>query len=200
MEPLVERLEQRRGLRGRQLDPKESRRRRCEAEGQRLECRWALLRIPLPPAWAWACSSESHRPSVRAQPWVPQPEPYQPSAPRPPPLTHPRLRPPISRSVRRLSRRRCLRRRSAGGAGENGELPRRGAGREGYVRGEGGEKDDPDGIRTRVAALKGPCPRPLDDRAVSRDDKRRGTGIVVTPAGQRQGARRPTNPPPSAGI
>ena len=25
--------------------------------------------------------------------------------------------------------------------------------------------NDPDGIRTRVAALKGPCPRPLDDRA-----------------------------------
>ena len=25
---------------------------------------------------------------------------------------------------------------------------------------------DPDGIRTRVAALKGPCPRPLDDRAM----------------------------------
>ncbi len=24
---------------------------------------------------------------------------------------------------------------------------------------------DPDGSRTRVAALKGPCPRPLDDRA-----------------------------------
>src|SRR5205814_2415751 len=24
---------------------------------------------------------------------------------------------------------------------------------------------DPDGIRTRVAALKGPCPRPLDDGA-----------------------------------
>ena len=26
-------------------------------------------------------------------------------------------------------------------------------------------KTDPDGIRTRVAALKGPCPRPLDDGA-----------------------------------
>src|SRR5687767_2131210 len=26
-------------------------------------------------------------------------------------------------------------------------------------------RDDPDGIRTRVAALKGPCPRPLDDGA-----------------------------------
>ena len=26
---------------------------------------------------------------------------------------------------------------------------------------------DPDGIRTRVAALKGPCPRPLDDGATS---------------------------------
>ena len=29
----------------------------------------------------------------------------------------------------------------------------------------GGKFDDPDGIRTRVAALKGPCPRPLDDGA-----------------------------------
>jgi len=28
-----------------------------------------------------------------------------------------------------------------------------------------GKQDDPDGIRTRVAALKGPCPRPLDDGA-----------------------------------
>ena len=27
---------------------------------------------------------------------------------------------------------------------------------------------DPDGIRTRVAALKGPCPRPLDDGADQR--------------------------------
>ena len=27
------------------------------------------------------------------------------------------------------------------------------------------QKADPDGIRTRVAALKGPCPRPLDDGA-----------------------------------
>lgn len=27
--------------------------------------------------------------------------------------------------------------------------------------------DDPDGIRTRVAALKGPCPRPLDDGAAA---------------------------------
>ena len=27
------------------------------------------------------------------------------------------------------------------------------------------QSDDPDGIRTRVAALKGPCPRPLDDGA-----------------------------------
>jgi hypothetical protein len=26
-------------------------------------------------------------------------------------------------------------------------------------------RNDPDGIRTRVAALKGPCPRPLDDGA-----------------------------------
>lgn len=26
-------------------------------------------------------------------------------------------------------------------------------------------ESDPDGIRTRVAALKGPCPRPLDDGA-----------------------------------
>ena len=26
---------------------------------------------------------------------------------------------------------------------------------------------DPDGIRTRVAALKGPCPRPLDDGAAA---------------------------------
>jgi len=25
--------------------------------------------------------------------------------------------------------------------------------------------NDPDGIRTRVAAVKGLCPRPLDDRA-----------------------------------
>ena len=29
----------------------------------------------------------------------------------------------------------------------------------------GTAKNDPDGIRTRVAALKGLCPRPLDDRA-----------------------------------
>ena len=32
----------------------------------------------------------------------------------------------------------------------------------------GWRDDDPDGIRTRVAALKGPCPRPLDDRAMRR--------------------------------
>jgi hypothetical protein len=29
----------------------------------------------------------------------------------------------------------------------------------------GTQRHDPDGIRTRVAALKGPCPRPLDDGA-----------------------------------
>ena len=29
--------------------------------------------------------------------------------------------------------------------------------------------NDPDGIRTRVAALKGPCPRPLDDGAAAGD-------------------------------
>ena len=34
-------------------------------------------------------------------------------------------------------------------------------------------RDDPDGIRTRVAALKGPCPRPLDDRAIVRVPGRR---------------------------
>ncbi len=28
-----------------------------------------------------------------------------------------------------------------------------------------GGETDPDGIRTRVAAVKGLCPRPLDDRA-----------------------------------
>ncbi len=28
-------------------------------------------------------------------------------------------------------------------------------------------RDDPTGIRTLVTALKGPCPRPLDDGAVS---------------------------------
>jgi hypothetical protein len=28
-------------------------------------------------------------------------------------------------------------------------------------------QSDPDGIRTRVTALKGPCPRPLDDGATS---------------------------------
>ena len=31
------------------------------------------------------------------------------------------------------------------------------------------KKTDPDGIRTRVAALKGPCPRPLDDGAAAGD-------------------------------
>src|SRR5262249_54793040 len=31
--------------------------------------------------------------------------------------------------------------------------------------GRGVARTDPDGIRTRVAALKGPCPRPLDDGA-----------------------------------
>ena len=31
-----------------------------------------------------------------------------------------------------------------------------------------GSDTDPDGIRTRVAALKGPCPRPLDDGATPR--------------------------------
>src|SRR6516165_5770485 len=30
-----------------------------------------------------------------------------------------------------------------------------------------GRDHDPDGIRTRVAALKGPCPRPLDDGATA---------------------------------
>ncbi len=34
--------------------------------------------------------------------------------------------------------------------------------------------NDPDGIRTRVAALKGPCPRPLDDGAVEGDVTPRG--------------------------
>src|SRR5207302_7992246 len=33
------------------------------------------------------------------------------------------------------------------------------------------ERDDPDGIRTRVAALKGPCPRPLDDGARPGQDR-----------------------------
>src|SRR3954468_506315 len=37
-------------------------------------------------------------------------------------------------------------------------------------------KNDPDGIRTRVAALKGPCPRPLDDGACLRPSHRRITG------------------------
>src|SRR3954468_13308336 len=32
-------------------------------------------------------------------------------------------------------------------------------------------KNDPDGIRTRVAALKGPCPRPLDDGAGPTKDR-----------------------------
>ena len=47
------------------------------------------------------------------------------------------------------------------------------------------KRDDPDGIRTRVAAVKGPCPRPLDDGAIEnrgkcvalprrRNDMRRG--------------------------
>ncbi len=35
----------------------------------------------------------------------------------------------------------------------------------GRVRERARLADDPDGIRTRVAALKGPCPRPLDDGA-----------------------------------
>src|SRR5437879_899707 len=38
--------------------------------------------------------------------------------------------------------------------------------------------NDPDGIRTRVAALKGPCPRPLDDGAECGQD----VFIVESPA------------------
>src|SRR5690349_13048589 len=38
-------------------------------------------------------------------------------------------------------------------------------GRFNVLRSPASEGTDPDGIRTRVAALKGPCPRPLDDGA-----------------------------------
>ena len=44
------------------------------------------------------------------------------------------------------------------------EKPRRSSGV--FVAVDGLNWDDPDGIRTRVAALKGPCPRPLDDGAI----------------------------------
>src|SRR5262249_62194991 len=37
--------------------------------------------------------------------------------------------------------------------------------RDGAGKGRANEENDPDGIRTRVAALKGLCPRPLDDGA-----------------------------------
>src|SRR5579884_1642764 len=37
-----------------------------------------------------------------------------------------------------------------------------------FARIRAGKRHDPDGIRTRVAALKGPCPRPLDDGAGGR--------------------------------
>ena len=40
-----------------------------------------------------------------------------------------------------------------------------------YLNVEGHAENDPDGIRTRVAALKGPCPRPLDDGAVGPDQQ-----------------------------
>ena len=48
--------------------------------------------------------------------------------------------------------------------GRRRESPGR-AGAFGFARAGARGWDDPDGIRTRVAALKGPCPRPLDDGA-----------------------------------
>jgi hypothetical protein len=49
--------------------------------------------------------------------------------------------------------------------------------------------DDPDGIRTRVAALKGPCPRPLDDGALCGETKTvqcPGGGTICRCCGHRQ--------------
>jgi hypothetical protein len=48
------------------------------------------------------------------------------------------------------------------------------------------EGSDPNGIRTRVTAVKGRCPRPLDDRVSERQISRRGQGlqaafVVVNP-------------------
>ncbi len=34
------------------------------------------------------------------------------------------------------------------------------------VKCSGGVGSDPDGIRTRITAVKGRCPKPLDDRAL----------------------------------
>src|SRR5688572_12122332 len=50
--------------------------------------------------------------------------------------------------------------------------------------------DDPDGIRTRVAALKGPCPRPLDDGAGHPGYAPRGGEQYAKAAGQARAARK----------
>src|SRR5437868_15297899 len=39
------------------------------------------------------------------------------------------------------------------------------------------ERSDPNGIRTRVTAVKGRCPRPLDDRVGERQISRRRQGL-----------------------
>ena len=39
---------------------------------------------------------------------------------------------------------------------------------------------DPNGIRTRAAAVKGRCPRPLDDRVVKREMEYRDGKLFVT--------------------
>ena len=39
------------------------------------------------------------------------------------------------------------------------------------------KRSDPNGIRTRVTAVKGRCPRPLDDRVSERQISRRRQGL-----------------------
>ena len=46
-------------------------------------------------------------------------------------------------------------------------------------RGERGELNDPDGIRTRVAAVKGLCPGPLDDGAIPVPQEQRNLRAAV---------------------
>ena len=43
-----------------------------------------------------------------------------------------------------------------------------------------GLSGDPNGIRTRAAAVKGRCPRPLDDRVVKGNLEYRDAGLFVT--------------------
>src|SRR6476620_12003207 len=56
------------------------------------------------------------------------------------------------------------------------------------------KRSDPNGIRTRVTAVKGRCPRPLDDRVSERQISRRGQGlqaafVAVNPITHRTSAR-----------